>query len=1817
MSGKYDFPEVLPSPPSPSSGDTLLGPTRFLLSTDSAESSGAFYGFNSNFSDFDTTRVNCNDISKESVALNSQQPSQATKCKDSKVGRLQEANGGGQQHVHHNNRDGKPLFYVPEIVNGKEVVTLTTSCHTPTHNTSSTSFSKMGVNCDLATYVENTNCVPEDAMNINKGNANTLNYDICADVPVSVQDNVFLLTPENFASTLSRSSTGTSSLVDLESILPELPTRLEACIKESVRKVRCTHTQGDVMALTPKTVQTSSETTEGKNTSTKAIITPNKFAHATYSPRGVTKEEGGRSGVVRSLYSYYSNNGTESELMSESEEELEELEEEDERKEEERQSKQQAASLYDNGRLPPIGVFWDIENCQVPKGLSATHVVQAIRARFFNDHREAEFMCVCDTLKELSKILEELNDAQVNVVHIGSTVKNAADDKLLQSMRRFADIHGPGATIILISGDSNFATELYDLRYRKNLRVILVHNAHAQDSLKLCAHETALFSEVTQQLPQRTLKPKGNTVRRPRDIVVKNLPDGMDESAVRRRLSMLSANCGGKVGRIRNNSATISFQTPELAARAKKRLDGEDVYGSRILCNFGSVKNFEKEGSPRVDNTGKFSQFPRDREDFSESVKTGVTQCFQNFPTAAMGEVGTGTLSSWRVKESVVDPGAPHQHTSAFKSYGKCGPVTSQPGDQFASPRPWRNTGCRTLSQSNVNTCGGTRVLSQDYSLQNDVQFRMSSPPTSSFPLRTPDSYSFDSTINSRLRSPSPQMLGGVGGLNNTWNSPTTIADLQGQVVYSLRDLTVSDPSSTDSVLGGLAQMPVELHITNLDQNIDARELKRILFTVFRDHVMVLHVSVFVQSDGNLAATLRVPSPQDAQYAISQLHRRKIGTKRIIISYVNHNQPSPELKRSKVVALLQEVPRKKLPLFTFRELYENRYHETIGVSDLYSMRDYVTVSDNSTGRMLSLHPQLRHIHSPVPTEYTEEEDGSNMSRYCKVHCSGPDKSVGWAEREQDSSLPNVNLTLRVLAGSIHSLLQSHSGSLPLASLPDCYQAEVGPLQEYEEGVPLEHLVSCLPGVCILTAATGYKTIIWKENKITDEAEELARCVSPPLISQLALFSRELVDLLKTFPSCHLLFARFIPAYHHHFGRQCRVADYGFTKLADLFDALPHIIQVLGEGTKRMLTLAHRAQVKRFSSDLLRVLKNQPAKAITLETFPSAYEKTITRPWNITDYGVCDIEDMLAEVGETTVIVNRLGRETTIAIPKREQTPDEIERTRQFATEVVELLRHSPQCKMQFNRFIPAYHHHFGRQCKVADYGFSKLIELFEAIPDILQVFDDEEDGEKQLQLAERERVRVLGEQVGAVVRGAPHQAIKISALTQVFTHYYGYSLKASQYGCQSLEQLMAKLRNHVKLVETGGEPLVTLVDRGYVHEVMVRVRRVLWDIPTCSAPLDKFINTYIQCFNHPPNLEIIKRDLEEVVVIVEGEGETGQINLVPLQVFARDLLTLLQQAGGRMLLLSFDKAYLDRYGVPCRPARYGFPNLVALVQALGDMVSVMGRGTKRVMVLNRAAVPSLPLFNDIPSDNSSVYVEDGGVTEVEPPPASQLPQPNKVTSPPPPPPPPQCDYQHLIQETGSNGHLVVSVNPPVSHQSFQSTSPVVYPGSPAPTGGSVIWGQVWSPQYPVMPPLSPAHYMVPTIPMNWGSMPASSPVGQVSSNSSPGPYPSNMTSPISIHTLDELAKQECSNKIDEELNAPPSANELPSPELLTQMAAAPQMVPDTTTSYTDPQNQAGVEGEGSSNDVWSNSSKGEAATAPPSAPKLHPKRRIAAQFTSS
>lgn len=56
-------------------------------------------------------------------------------------------------------------------------------------------------------------------------------------------------------------------------------------------------------------------------------------------------------------------------------------------------------------------------------------------------------------------------------------------------------------------------------------------------------------------------------------------------------------------------------------------------------------------------------------------------------------------------------------------------------------------------------------------------------------------------------------------------------------------------------------------------------------------------------------------------------------------------------------------------------------------------------------------------------------------------------------------------------------------------------------------------------------------------------------------------------------------------------------------------------------SRAAITLAHRAQMKRFTSDLLRVLKSQPAKQVSLLDLPAVYEKAMGRQFRITDYGV--------------------------------------------------------------------------------------------------------------------------------------------------------------------------------------------------------------------------------------------------------------------------------------------------------------------------------------------------------------------------------------------------------------------------------------------------------------------------------------------------------------------------------------------------------------------------------------------------------------------
>jgi meiosis arrest female protein 1 len=162
-----------------------------------------------------------------------------------------------------------------------------------------------------------------------------------------------------------------------------------------------------------------------------------------------------------------------------------------------------------------------------------------------------------------------------------------------------------------------------------------------------------------------------------------------------------------------------------------------------------------------------------------------------------------------------------------------------------------------------------------------------------------------------------------------------------------------------------------------------------------------------------------------------------------------------------------------------------------------------------------------------------------------------------------------------LSAKIYQLLQSHNGSLPVFSLPACYEAEFGKMENYSHGVPLEHFVTWINGVILKSSPNGgcSKLLAWGSAPVQqcpvgsfDEPcnteVALDRATSPAqLAAQLSLFGREVVELLRGSNHCQIPFTKFIPSYHHHFGRQCRVASYGFTRLIDLLEAIPTVIQV--------------------------------------------------------------------------------------------------------------------------------------------------------------------------------------------------------------------------------------------------------------------------------------------------------------------------------------------------------------------------------------------------------------------------------------------------------------------------------------------------------------------------------------------------------------------------------------------------------------------------------------------------------------------------------
>uniref|UniRef100_F6SD01 Meiosis regulator and mRNA stability factor 1 n=1 Tax=Monodelphis domestica TaxID=13616 RepID=F6SD01_MONDO len=1070
--------------------------------------------------------------------------------------------------------------------------------------------------------------------------------------------------------------------------------------------------------------------------------------------------------------------------------------------------------------LPPIGVFWDIENCSVPSGRSAVTVVQRIREKFFKGHREAEFICVCDISKENKEVIQELNNCQVTVAHINATAKNAADDKLRQSLRRFADTHTAPATVVLVSTDVNFALELSDLRHRHGFHIILVHKNQASEALLHHAHELIRFEEFISDLPPR-----------------------------------------------------LPLKMPELC---------------RIESNTNN-KNSEHHHQ-------------------QDQLRTDTPSPQNNFRAAS---AETLTAKTAGTAESV------------YKS-------------------------CQKKENSSNRSITSSPIEKKD---KEEVMFQVSYPSA------------FSKLTTSRQLSP---LL-----VSQNWSSRSVSPNLLNRA--SPLTCNITNPSSTDCpdpFANG-----ADIQISNIDYRLSRKELQQVMQEAFSRHGKVKSIELSPHTDYQLKAIVQMENLQEAISAVNSLHRYKIGSKRIQVSLATGTaNKSLSLLSSETISILQDAPACCLPLFKFTDVYEKKFGHKLNMSDLYKLTDTIAIRDQGNGRLVCLLSSSQARQSPLGSSQSHDGSSANCSPIifeeleyhepvCKQHCSNKDFSEH--EFDPDSyKIPYVILSLKTFAPQVHSLLQTHEGTVPLLSFPDCYTAEFSDLevvQENQGGVPLEHLITCVPGVNIVTAQNGIKVVKWIHNKPPPPNTDpwLLRSKSPVGNPQLIQFSREVIDLLKNQPSCIISVGKFIPCYHHHFAKQCRVSDYGYSRLMELLEAVPHVLQILGMGSKRLLTLTHRAQVKRFTQDLLKLLKSQASKQVIVREFLQAYHWCFSKDWDVTEYGVCELIDIISEIPDTTICLTQQDDEMVICIPKKERTQDEIERTKQFSKEVVDLLRHQPHFRMPFNKFIPSYHHHFGRQCKLAHYGFTKLLELFEAIPDVLQVLECGQ--EKILTLTEVERVKALAAQFVKLLRSQKDNCLMMTDLLTEYGKTFGYTLRLQDYDASSVPALMQKLCHVVKVADTESGRQIQLINRKSLRSLTAQLLVVLmsWEEAFFLSvdQLKRHYETTYSAFLNPceygfMTLSELLKSLPYLVEVFTTDTTEEYVKLTSLYLFAKNVRSLLHTYHYQQIFLhEFPVAYTKYIGEVLQPKTYGYSSLEELLGSIPQVVWIKGHGHKRIVVL--------------------------------------------------------------------------------------------------------------------------------------------------------------------------------------------------------------------------------------------------------------------------
>uniref|UniRef100_A0A182P0F7 HTH OST-type domain-containing protein n=1 Tax=Anopheles epiroticus TaxID=199890 RepID=A0A182P0F7_9DIPT len=891
------------------------------------------------------------------------------------------------------------------------------------------------------------------------------------------------------------------------------------------------------------------------------------------------------------------------------------------------------------------------------------------------------------------------------------------------------------------------------------------------------------------------------------------------------------------------------------------------------------------------------------------------------------------------------------------------------PSTQYTQPlshssSTFQSTSSCSSQQMPVNRSLNSSLNSSSYSDSGkNSTFYSSNQSGCSSPHQS--NYSTDS--GSMVNSSSSSSTGGLGTCSSASSSSVSpVPQVQPPP---------SQPLSA-AVLGTSVEPPdqkemVVLQISNLDSSIEENKMHQFLMCQLKPITPVISLNIESPS----LAKVKVPTAQCAKQVVANLHRKKIGHKRMVVSYIKDpTSAESSALRCQVAGLLKDVPFCSLPINRFRELFQSRFKSSISVLDLYRMQDVCVITlDKNEEKHISLQPAL----IDTLKNCSLVETSQHSVPYCMYHFK-QEKEKGWAEQEIEP-LPNVMMTINQLQSLVYPLLKSHKYDIPVASILYCIEHELQvKIVPNDNGVPLEHLLCCIRGVQIANNSFGIKVLSWMDHeqnstKDNDDAWSVNLRYMPksPSNEFLQQISREVVELIKMSPKSTMKFTRFIPAYHNHFGKQCRVADYGYTRLIELFEALYPVVQVMGDGENRHITLTHRTQIRRFTNDLLKILRNRTNKSILLSQLPMVFTHAQNRSFDVTDYGVCNLFDIVDGLVYSNSITTKVhnDNDVMISIVKRKQTISELDKTSTFAGEVVELFRKAPQFSILFRKFVRSYHYHFGYQCRLSDYGLMKLADLLEAITGVVEM-EQTNDEDRKIYLNYQVALRIFAEQVQEIIKtsmGKPCTVMRLNAILNIHKSQYGYQLQPSCLGFSNMYDAMKALP-YTEVFESGGEYMVV----SHLEDPAFRMRTyavcmLLAESRKERISLSELIRSYHGRFKEFLNEKNIC-SMKHALTIEMDKG----LQTVTLTALMKFVMRMVQVVKQRTPIRVYDlKLAMNVSLGTC--FEFGFPNLVSVLNAFSDVFVANNSsyiGEKSDIELNRDCILSKTLYTS--EDSSSI-----------------------------------------------------------------------------------------------------------------------------------------------------------------------------------------------------------------------------------------------------